>query len=232
MKIIVSPTKSMKRKQLDLPLTKAPFQNESDVLRNILKGKTLTDLKQLYKASDKVVAKAYDYFSNEASPVAALSLYDGLVFKQLKLSDYGEQELQYLNENVIILSALYGALHVSDAIMEYRLDYLMPFDYDLYDYWKAHLSAFFSEDDLIVNLASTEFSTSFDHDNVVNVHFVNAQGKTQATAAKMARGDMLNYLVEHHVLDLEGIKKYNNLHYVYDDVTSTSSDLYFVLEEK
>ena len=231
MKIIVSPTKSMKRKQLSLTKSQPYFIKESETLRLMLQKKTKEELKTLYKTSDKVVETAYSYFHEEHEPIHALALYDGLVFKQLKLENYRELELEYLEEHVIIMSALYGALKGSDLISEYRLDYLMKFDINLYEFWEASLTEYFKEDELIVNLASSEFSTAFQHPNMVNVNFVNASGKTQSTAAKMARGDMLDYLVSEQILDLEGIKKYNNLRYHYDEKQSSETELFFVMEE-
>lgn len=231
MKIILSPTKSMKRKSLLISETQAPFLKESEKLRECLKKKSKTALKTLYKASDKVVDTAYQYYQEENESIQALALYDGLVFKQLELTSYNKEELAYLEHNVFIMSALYGALRVSDMIKEYRLDYLMNFDFNLYEYWKEPLSNYFKDEALIVNLASSEFSKSFEHENMINIHFVNKEGKTQSTAAKMARGDMLNYLVKNNILDLEGIKKYNNLRYQFDETRSSDKDLYFVMEE-
>ncbi len=221
----------MKRKDFKIPETSVLFKDKSDAIRDLLKTKDFDSLKRLYKASDKVVLKSLDYFQKEEQPTQALNLYDGLVFKQLEIKEYSETQMKYLQEHVIILSAMYGALRSSDMILEYRLDYFMPFDMNLYEYWKEDLSQYFESDELIINLASQEFSDSFSHNNVININFVNQEGKTLSTAAKMARGDMLNYLITENILDLEGIKKYNNLHYRFDEHGSNENNLIFVMEE-
>ncbi len=231
MKIIWSPTKSMKRKDFKLNKTEVLFKTQCSEIREILKSKSMEDLKKLYKVSDKLVSNSYQFLHEEKECISALNLYDGLVFKQLQMSDYDQKDFSYLEEHVMILSALYGALRVSDQINEYRLDYFMNFDVDLYDYWEEPLTQYFKNEALIINLASSEFSKSFKHPNMVNVIFENQEGKTLSTAAKMARGDMLNYFVQEKIVDIEGVKRYNNLNYQFNKEKSDDRNLYFVMEE-
>lgn len=230
MKIILSPTKTMKRKKSIVKEASTPFFDESETLRDILKTYSFDDLKKLYKSSDKIINNTMTYYSDPLEKDSALNLYDGLVYKQLDLSSFNEENMTYLNNHVIILSALYGALYPGSLIQEYRLDYLMKFEVDLYDYWKDNLKDFFKEDDFILNLASSEFSLSVDHSNIVNVHFVDENMKTKSTAAKMARGNMLDYLIKNNITDLENVKKYKGMNYHYLASASDKFNLYFMQE--
>ncbi len=52
----------------------------------------------------------------------ALLAYDGAVFKGLNAGDLNQQQLSFANENLIILSGLYGALRPLDLVQPYRLE--------------------------------------------------------------------------------------------------------------
>lgn len=231
MKIILSPTKTMKYKALDIKETLPYFQKEADSIREILKNKDKSELKKLYKASDKIVEACFANYQNEEVLKPAITMYDGLVFKQLNLKDYDNKDLEYLYQNVNILSTLYGVLNVTDLISNYRLDYLMKFDFSLYEYWEEKLSEYFANDETIINLASSEYANSFKHNNVVNVHFVNKDLKTLATAAKIARGNMLEYLIKNKVSNVKELSEYRNLGYNYSSEHSDEHDYYFIMED-
>lgn len=231
MKIILSPTKSMKRKSLDIGNSDPLFYDKSETLRNILKTYDFNALKKLYKSSDKIIETTLDYYKNEKESIQALSLYDGLVYKQLNLDSYTDIDLDYLNTHVIILSALYGALKPSSLIKEYRLDYLMKFEIDLDEYWNETLTQYFKDEKLILNLASSEFSNSFKHDNIVHVHFVDKNLKVKSTAAKMARGKMLDYLIVNKIDRIEDVIKYDQMNYKYQASLSDDHNIYFMQED-
>lgn len=231
MKIILSPTKSMKRKDLLEVQSDPVFLAESNIVRQKLENYDFEQLKKMYKSSDKIINQTLQYYQSPSNPTQALNLYDGLVFKQLKLKDYNDNQINYLNDYVRILSAVYGVLSPSSLINEYRLDYLMNFEMDLYEYWNDYLENYFNEDKLIINLASSEFEKSIKHDNIVNIHFLTIDDKVQATAAKMARGDMLNYLITNEVKTIDQLKAYNNLDYVLLEDQSDERNIYFKKEQ-
>src|SRR5690625_7240301 len=52
----------------------------------------------------------------------AALVFDGEVFKGLNAGNLDEKAQKYLNENLYILSGLYGILRPSDKIMPYRLE--------------------------------------------------------------------------------------------------------------
>ena len=64
-------------------------------------------------------------------------MYYGVSFKELNLEDYSEKSLEYLKNNLLILSALYGVLLAFDLLKKYRLDMTMSIiDKGLYNFWK------------------------------------------------------------------------------------------------
>lgn len=221
----------MTNKAYDISITSPHFYADANDHLESLKAYSKDELKELYKSSDKIIDKTHAYYHALSEPVAALNAYDGLVFKQLELNNYKPADFDYLNDKLRILSTLYGALRPSDGIHPYRLDYLMPFHIDMYDFWHDKLTDYFAKEELIINLASNEFSKSFRHPNIVNIHFINEAGKSLATAAKMARGQFINFMTENKVSGLEEIKEFSWLNYRYQSSLSDSNNLYFQIEE-
>ena len=72
------------------------------------------------------------------------------------------EELDYLSDNLYILSALYGILRSTDLISYYRLEMnnkLYIDDKNLYDYWGDEpYKVLFKDNDIVINLASVEYS--------------------------------------------------------------------------
>ena len=52
--------------------------------------------------------------------------------------------------------------------------------------------------------------------------------KQKGTLAKMARGEMVRYLAEHEVEDLEGIKGFDRLGYWFDEALSNEQEYVFL----
>lgn len=227
MKIIISPTKTMKKKSFDFKGQKAPFHNEAENIRTYLSSYDKATLKKLYKSSDKIIDNTYAYYHDNVLKDTALNMYDGLVFKQLDIINYSNENLQYIDDHLAILSTMYGVLKYNSIIEAYRLDYLMKFEEDMYEYWKSMLETYFSDESIIINLASNEYVDSVVHNNIVNIHFLNHENKSQATASKMARGNMLDYMIKHNIKDVKGLKDYKQLDYEFEESMSDSNNLYF-----
>lgn len=213
MKIIISPTKTMKRKKYQVQSSQPFFENKAEVLRDILKGYSLDQIKKDFKTSDKLTNTVYNYFNEPKQKITAINLYEGLAFKNMDLEIFTKSDFDYLEKHVLILSAMYGALRPSDLILEYRLDYVMKFEIDLYDYWQKSLNDLIAKEDVIINLASQEFSKGIDHPNIINIHLLDELGRNLSTQAKMGRGDMVRYIVLNKISEPVLLKNYNNLGY-------------------
>ena len=83
--------------------------------------------------------KNIDDFENIES-IPSLSLYNGVAFKELEIENYSEETLEYLEDNLYILSAFYGLSKPSTLLKPYRLDMTMKlFHKSLYSYWKSEI---------------------------------------------------------------------------------------------
>lgn len=96
-----------------------------------------------------------------------------------------------------------------------------------------------ADKNLIVNLASKEYSKCVEkylapEDRYLTIVFgemTDGKVKQKGTLAKMARGEMVRYLAEHKVEDLEGIKGFDRLGYCFDEALSNEQEYVFLKKE-
>ena len=223
MKIIFSPSKEMREENIfknkKIEFTESKFKDKTNILIGILKEKSLSEIENIMKLKGKLLNKTYkdiqDY--DKLKFIPAISMYYGVSFKELNLKDYSEKSLEYLKNNLLILSALYGILLTFDLVKKYRLDMTMSIiDKGLYNFWKKdindYISNILSKDEVLLNLASGEFSKLIDNKKIsmINIDFKEEKDgayKSVSTYSKKARGQFLNYLIKNQIANLEDIKK-------------------------
>ena len=116
----------------------------------------LEQTKNIYSLSDKKAEEVFKMHKDHGQKLyKAIDLYSGTLFKELKLS---EEDKEWVNENVIILDALYGVIKPNEKIAPYRLDFNVPFPIDLKEFWKVLINKEL-EGFKVINLASKEFSS-------------------------------------------------------------------------
>ena len=223
MKIIFSPSKEMREENIfknkKIEFTESKFKDKTNILIDILKEKSISEIENIMKLKGELLNKTYkdiqDY--DKLKSIPAISMYYGVSFKELNLEDYSEKSLKYLKNNLLILSALYGVSLAFDLLKKYRLDMTMSIiDKGLYNFWKKdindYISNILSKDEILLNLASGEFSKMIDSKkiSIINVDFKEEKDgayKSVSTYSKKARGQFLNYLVKNQIDNLEDIKK-------------------------
>lgn len=240
MKIIISPAKRFK--QFDKENTEdLIFEKETRELVKKMREYSISELANMFSCNDELAIKAYyDFkefdFNNLKNP--ALFSYDGLVFKQFKKEDF--KDLEYLNEHVYIISALYGLLKPFTGISDYRL-YMDSKGLDMHGFWKDKIyKKAYENEDYIINLASKEYSSLLrkylkKNQKLLTLTFKeNRNGKIRAIVsyAKQMRGRMLKYLINEKISDVEEIKKIKLDGYIYDPYNSTDDELVFVRDNQ
>ncbi|MBA1394178.1 peroxide stress protein YaaA, partial [Lactobacillus sp. XV13L] len=107
---------------------------------------------------------------------------------------------------------------------------------NLYKFWGSRLADnLFSEDNVVVNLASKEYSQSIapyatGSRQLLNVIFQeekNGQWKTVGVHAKMARGEMTRFIAERGLTAPEQLQDFNDFGFEYDSAVSTPSAYVF-----
>jgi len=147
----------------------------------------------------------------------------------MKVDELNEEQVNYLNDTLVILSAHYGALRPFDLIKNYRLDYKMQIPkLALKDIWDYRVNEYLGGE-VIINLASSEFSSMI-KGSKIDIEFKerrNGKYKVIGTYAKMARGRMINMIAKNMVESPEEIKGFSVLGYAYNEELSSDSRYVF-----
>lgn len=233
MKIILSPSKTQDFTQHHEALMTSPiFEDQAFKLNNTLKRLSKASLAKTMTIEGDLLEVSYHNIRSfkDAQTNHALATYTGLVYKNFDMDVYHEAEFDYLNNHLTILSALYGILRPYDGIRPYRLDMKMkPGGKDLYKFWEKHIDAYYKDEPLIIDLASTEFSKLV-KGNKITVGFRDHKDgsyKNLATYAKMARGKLLHQMVLNKTLTLEALKSITFDGYSYNPTISNDQLIVF-----
>lgn len=243
MKIILSPAKKMKKDDdlgfYDLPV----FLDKTKEILKCLKSLSKNELKEIWKCNDKIADENIDRLEKmnlEGDLTPAILAYDGIAYKYMAPSVFEDSQFSYIQEHLRMLSAFYGVLKPMDGVRPYRLEMqakLRVGDYkDLYAYWGDNLyKSIVDESRVIINLASKEYSKCIEkylneRDRYITITFcelLNGKLVTKGTYAKMARGEMVRYMAENNISDVEKIKSFDRLDYVYRSELSSDDEYVF-----
>lgn len=239
MKIIFSPSKTMKNKKINFSRNKEiNFLNKTNFLIEKLKKLSLDEIEKKFKLKGKLLEETYNNIQNFDSLdfQNAIALYDGVTFRQLELEKYSEYNLEFLSENLFIFSALYGIISPNTKIKPYRLDMTINFfEENLYKFWSEEINNFLNEysNETFINLASKEFSKIMDYRKfkIIDIEFrQNIDGKIKniSTEAKKARGMLLNYIIKNSIADIERIKEFSEEGYKFSPENSNETQIFFI----
>lgn len=244
MKILLSPAKSL---DFETPLatnyrTEPMFFTETDKVHKALKKKSISDLEQLMSLSNALATLNFErnqHFKNnptEEDTRPALFAFDGDVYKGLDALSLNEKQLESSKDRIRILSGLYGILRPFDSIQPYRLEMGTKMEVDgaksLYEHWRKNLTTYLNEelsaDEMIVNLASKEYSKAVDlkvfSGRVISPEFKDYKdGKLKIISfyAKRMRGVMARFLLEAPDNDLSVFEHFESDGYRFDASQTT-----------
>lgn len=244
MKIIFSPSKEMKVGELNSPFSFSPkFKSESVEIINILKNLDKNQIEKIMKIKGELLEETYNNIINydSLSVEKAINLYNGVAFKKLELESYNSKELEYLNNSLIILSAMYGALNPFDNIKKYRLDMTMKIsENSLYSFWSEKVTVYINEllsqdsEKILLNLASNEYSKminkkslNFKMITIDFKEFKNGKYSSISSFSKQGRGMLLNYLIKNQITNIEDIKKFSKEGYSFNSELSNENTIIF-----
>ena len=236
MKIIISPAKKIANDNFINKGTSIQFLKETNYLVKELKNYTVSDIKSLMKLSDNLAQLNWQRFQdwNTKDVGQALFMFKGDVYQGLKADSLTNIELDFAQENLRILSGLYGLLKPKDLIFPYRLEMGTKLrtksGNNLYKFWENRLhqslQSELKNEEEIINLASEEYSkalqlSKFDNPVITPVFkdFKNGKLKVISFYAKKARGEMVNFIIKNKIKNPENLKYFSNLGYKFTDET-------------
>lgn len=247
MKIIISPAKKM---NIDDDIfeyrSKPVFFEQAEEIMNYMKNLSYDECKTIWKCSDKLAQLNYDRVVNmdlNYRLTPALFSYEGIQYQYMGARVLSRDALEYLQDNLRILSGFYGILKPLDGVVPYRLEMQSKFinykNKDLYEYWADKIAnSLFEETNLIINLASKEYSKCVEKylknspgTKFITCVFGEIKGDKvieRGTLAKMARGEMVRYLAQNKICDLEGLKRFDKLEYKYSQEKSNEKTYVFI----
>ena len=250
MKIFLSPAKRLNEKEYEIPteLSTPNFLEEAKVIMESLSKKSPRKLQNLQKISSDLAALNYERNHSWQAQTKGKNVYpaawmfDGEVYRGLRDSQLNKDEIKYFQENLIILSGLYGALRITDAVMPYRLemgtDLKVGKHNNLYEFWSDKIMSYvndqIADDELLLDLSSKEYISVLNRDKMkgkwIDVKFKdlrNGELKQITVYFKKARGEMALYCAKTKANSLDDLKKFDGMGYVYDDNLSTDDLLVF-----
>ena len=245
MRIIISPAKKMKIDNDDFEHRHMPvLLHKTRELLTYLRSLSYDELKDMWKCNDKIARLNYNRIRNMDlynSLTPAILSFEGIQYQYMAPGVFEYDELDYIDEHLRILSGFYGVLRPYDGVTPYRLEMQAKLinwiHKSLYDFWADDIAKYlFSESRCILNLASKEYSKCVSRYITKDIRFITCifgeinDGRViqKGTLAKMARGEMVRFMAENKIVNVEDIKEFNRLGYVYKEELSNENTYVFI----
>lgn len=245
MRIIISPAKKMKVDEDSLEALGLPvFLEEAGRILAWVKALSLDQAQKLWACNDQIARQNYDRFQDmdlESRLTPALIAYEGIQYQYMAPTVFERQMLAYVQDHLRILSGFYGVLKPMDGVRPYRLEMQAKAKIgqvkNLYDFWGDKLyREVIDQSGIIINLASKEYAKAIEpylqpSDRMITCLFSQDQGGKivqKATYAKMARGEMVQYMAKHQVRDIDQIKAFKERGYQFRPDLSSDREFVFV----
>jgi len=227
------------------------FQTKSLELVKKIKTMSVADISSLMNLSENLSRLNFERYQDfnldgsEQQPSAnALFLFQGDVYQSLDAASFKEQDIEFAQTHLNILSGLYGLIKPLDLIQPYRLEMGTKLEINncknLYEYWQHTLTKAINnrlskhQNQFLLNLASSEYFKAISIKKLlypmINVHFKedkNGQLKTIGIHAKKARGAMARFIIINKADTLNDVLAFNELDYKYQPNISNESNIVF-----
>lgn len=249
---VISPAKTL---DFESPI---PFQGESEAvflkesaqLVKVLKKLKPNDWSELMSVSSKIAYLNHDRMAQwklpfqEGSARQALLAFKGEVYHGLDAYSLSQNEMDYAQNHLRMLSGLYGVLRPYDLIMPYRLEMGIKLAVknheNLYQFWGNKITQNIQKclqeqpEAVLVNLASNEYFKSINISKlkakIITPIFKEAKGedyKVITIFAKKARGLMSRFIIQNQIEKPDDLKFFDAEGYYYNESLSTKTELTF-----
>ena len=236
MKIIISPAKKLDTSvKVQNSKMNTSFLGESTKLIQTLKEKSLSELKDLMGLSDNLAQLNWQRFQDwdieNRNTYKALELFNGAVYEGINVKNFNKSDNDFAQNNLRILSGLYGILKPNDLILPYRLEMGTKLKTikgnNLYKFWQDKLHQNINDEfnnEVLINLASNEYSKVLKLNKIksevitpVFKDYKNGKLKVISFYAKKARGEMVNFIIKNKITSFEELKLFKNNGYAFSD---------------
>ncbi len=243
--IIISPAKKMNvNNDIFLHKNLPKYLDCTNAVLDQLTQMAPNELQSLWKCNDSIANLNIDRLKNmdlEKNLSPAIFSYEGIQYQYMGPEVLEESNLTYLEKHLRILSGFYGILRPFDGVTPYRLEMQAKLSINdtknLYEFWGNKLALDIEkESNLVVNLASKEYSDAIKKYLPPTMIFltitfgelIDGKVKEKGTKCKMARGQMVRWLAENKVTQLEEIKSFSQLNYTFSPAYSSTTNYVFI----
>ena len=250
MLIVVSPAKKLNMDPVNsVDVTEPLLKEDVKSLIKIARDLSSDQLKDLMGISPKLADLNKERFLNfgNQEKKAAVFAFAGDTYKGLDIEKLNENDLDWAQKHLRILSGLYGLLRPLDLIEPYRLEMGSKLKGDhgntLYDFWDNKISQNLNKyareigTNVLVNCASNEYFNAIKPNTlelrvVTPVFMERKDGKEKIISfyAKNARGAMARFIIQNQITEVEDIKNFNLDRYSYNPSISDESKFIFTRE--
>ena len=245
MRIIISPAKKMNMDADAFPTPVLPvFLEETELLKDWIRTLSFEEAQALWNCNGKIAELNYRRFLDmdlRRNLTPALISYEGIQYQYMAPEVFTQKEWDYVQERLRILSGFYGVLKPLDGVVPYRLEMqakaAVNGKKNLYEFWEDRLyQEVHEKDGVILNLASKEYSRCIEkylkqEDTFITCVFGEwKSGKViqKGTQAKMARGEMVRFMAERGIEDVEEIRRFDRLGYQFQEELSSDREYIFI----
>jgi cytoplasmic iron level regulating protein YaaA (DUF328/UPF0246 family) len=253
---VISPAKTLDLSQdVSTDINSLPvFSSEPERLIRKLKTLSRKKIASLMSLSEKLADvnyQRYQMWSSEAEfdlLKQAILMFKGDVYLGLEAETFSSEDYLNAQENLRILSGLYGYLKPMDLIQAYRLEMgtKLPIarKKNLYEFWGDKIAKEINyelavhSNKYVINLASNEYFRAANQQKIkypiitpVFKDFKNGEYKVISFFAKKARGMMAKWIVQNKVEEPEHLKLFDQQGYYFNGQYSTKTEFVFTRDE-
>lgn len=222
------------------------FAKQADFLAARLARLSNTQLAQLLDISPKLAQLNTERYNNwkNASEKQAIFAFAGDVYDGLDAATLDEQQLDFAQSHIRIISGLYGLLKPFDKIKPHRIEMGTAFKTtkadSLYKYWGNAITSQLvkdlktAESNILINLASQEYFAAIDTQKLkariitpIFKDFKNEKYSIISFFTKKTRGMMCRYISENQITDYEMLVGFDNNGYNFNHGLSTKDNWVF-----
>ncbi|OOR99671.1 peroxide stress protein YaaA [Canicola haemoglobinophilus] len=249
---IISPAKTLDLESAvpNFTFTQPHLTEHSEQLIEICRQLAPAQIASLMSISDKLAGLNAARFTdwqkehNEQNSRAAIYAFKGDVYTGLEVETLNQDDIQFAQQHLRMLSGLYGLLHPLDLMQAYRLEMGTklpnPKGKDLYAFWGTVITEALQQainqqgDNILINLASDEYyksvkETQLNAQIIKPIFLDNKGGKYKVISfyAKKARGLMCRYIIQNRLTEVEQLKDFDLGGYWFDPTSSTQTEFVF-----
>ncbi|MBD9643970.1 peroxide stress protein YaaA [Pantoea sp. PNT02] len=257
MLMVISPAKTL---DYESPLatqrfTQPALLEKSHQLIDVARDLSPAQISSLMGISDKLAHLNADRFNQWQPPFSlenarqAILAFKGDVYTGLQAETFSDDDFDFAQQHLRMLSGLYGLLRPLDLMQPYRLEMGIklanPAGKDLYSFWGDLLTEKLNEaiaeqgDDVLINLASDEYFKAI-KPKKLNAELIkpvfldekNGKFKVISFYAKKARGLMSRYVIQNRLTNPAQLKKFDVDGYFFDTAESKDNELVFKRREQ